>query len=31
MILFDLNCKNKHIFEVWFASSSQYEKQKKKN
>ena len=30
MILFDLCCENKHIFEVWFASSSQYEEQKKK-
>ena len=31
MILFDLNCENKHVFEVWFSSSAQYEEQKKKN
>ena len=31
MILYDLNCENKHIFEAWFASSKQYEEQKKKN
>ena len=30
MILYDLNCENNHIFEAWFASSEQYEKQKKK-
>ena len=29
MILFDLCCDNNHVFEAWFASSSQYEKQKK--
>ena len=29
MILFDLCCENEHVFEAWFASSSQYEKQKK--
>ena len=31
MILYDLQCEEKHVFEAWFASSSQYEKQKKKN
>ncbi len=30
MILFDLCCENDHVFEAWFASSSQYEDQKKK-
>ena len=30
MILFDLCCENEHVFEAWFASSSQYEAQKKK-
>ena len=30
MILYDLNCENDHIFEAWFASSEQYEKQNKK-
>ena len=30
MILYDLKCENEHIFEVWFASSNQYEKQNKK-
>jgi len=30
MILFDLCCENEHVFEVWFASSSQFEEQKKK-
>ncbi|MBF96697.1 MAG: hypothetical protein CFH34_01278 [Alphaproteobacteria bacterium MarineAlpha9_Bin4] len=30
MILYDLNCENNHVFEAWFASSSQYEEQKKK-
>tara|TARA_B100001248_G_C27388786_1_gene461157 strand:- start:375 stop:800 length:426 start_codon:yes stop_codon:yes gene_type:complete len=30
MILFDLCCEHDHIFEAWFASSSQYEDQKKK-
>ncbi len=30
MILYDLNCENGHTFEVWFASSDQYEKQKKR-
>ena len=30
MILYDLNCENDHIFEAWFSSSDQYEKQKKK-
>jgi len=29
MILFDLFCSNKHVFEAWFASDKQYEKQKK--
>ena len=31
MILFDLCCENDHVFEAWFASSSQYEDQKRKN
>ena len=31
MILFDLKCDKNHVFEAWFASSSQYEKQQKKN
>ena len=30
MILFDLNCSNKHVFEAWFSSSSQYENQLQK-
>ena len=30
MILFDLCCDHDHVFEAWFASSSQYEDQKKK-
>ncbi|MEC8100576.1 MAG: DUF1178 family protein [Pseudomonadota bacterium] len=30
MILFDLKCENDHIFEVWFASSTQYEEQRKR-
>ena len=30
MILYDLKCENGHTFEAWFASSEQYEKQKKK-
>ena len=30
MILFDLKCENDHKFEVWFPSSSDYEKQLKK-
>merc|ERR1712023_28130 len=30
MILYDLTCDNGHIFEAWFASSEQYEKQNKK-
>ena len=30
MILFDLCCKNKHVFEVWFPSSENYEEQKKR-
>ena len=29
MILFDLCCSNNHVFEGWFASTLQYEKQKK--
>ena len=29
MILFDLCCENEHVFEAWFASSLEYEKQKK--
>ena len=31
MILYDLQCENDHVFEAWFASSEQYEKQRKKN
>ena len=31
MILFHLKCDKNHVFEAWFASSSQYEKQQKKN
>ena len=31
MILYDLSCEHKHIFEAWFASSKQYEEQQKKN
>ena len=27
MILFDLCCKNKHIFEAWFPSSKKFEEQ----
>ena len=30
MIVYDLNCENGHTFEVWFASSEQYEKQNRK-
>ena len=30
MILFDLNCENKHQFEVWFPSSAKYDEQRKK-
>ena len=30
MILYDLNCENKHVFEAWFSSSTQYEEQRKK-
>ncbi len=28
MILFDLSCTNGHVFEAWFSSDKQYEKQK---
>jgi hypothetical protein len=31
MIKYNLKCKYKHEFESWFASSSEYEKLKKKN
>ena len=30
MILFDLDCDNKHQFEAWFPSSSKYDEQRKK-
>lgn len=30
MIVFDLKCANKHIFEVWFGSSGDYESQRKR-
>ena len=30
MILFDLDCENKHQFEAWFPSSIQYDEQRKK-
>lgn len=28
MIVFDLSCDNAHVFEAWFGSSDDYEKQK---
>ena len=31
MIKYKLNCKNNHEFESWFATSSEFEKLKKKN
>ncbi len=31
MILFDLSCEKKHVFEAWFPSSSKFEEQRKKN
>jgi hypothetical protein len=30
MIVFDLQCSNKHVFEAWFGSSSDYNSQKKR-
>ncbi len=30
MILFDLDCENKHQFEAWFPSSIKYDEQRKK-
>tara|TARA_B110000444_G_C18635537_1_gene498927 strand:- start:218 stop:643 length:426 start_codon:yes stop_codon:yes gene_type:complete len=30
MILFDLDCENKHQFEAWFPSSAKYSDQRKK-
>ena len=30
MILFDLSCKNNHLFEAWFPSSDKFEEQNKK-
>ena len=29
MILFDLDCENKHQFEAWFPSSKKYDEQRK--